>query len=270
VQDRHHKRLLFDFLSGRAAKSPARSVTSLSPARDPVPDLTLRGANCQINLALSFTGRPVTRRNNENRFSSPGVTGQRIFREEPDPPSRAAAPSADNSLAKFFVRKLMLPQAAPRFLEVADANFELLQELSHWVEQRNTNPFPVDALLTHPTLSPYQESAMNNRKNWEDHLERVAIPPLPHTVASGSMPQRFPWKTPSTAYTSFFENEERFRRSYLSGPYPPIEQSRPFSRFPRGKQGTAEAVDSVFAQQSKEDTMTGRRYKHIFESSTVL
>jgi hypothetical protein len=46
----------------------------------------------------------------------------------------------------------MNSQSAARFLDVADANFNLLQELSQWVERRNTNPFPIDDLLAHPTF----------------------------------------------------------------------------------------------------------------------
>jgi hypothetical protein len=206
------------------------------------------------------------------RFSSPGVTGQRIFREEPHAPPRAA-PIRDNSLAKFFVRKLMNAQSAAHFLDGADAHFALLQELSQWVERRNTNPFPIDDLIAHPTLSPYRESVMNNRRNCEDHLERVAIPPLPHTVASASAVRKVPWRTPATAYESFFENDGRFERSYLSGPFPPIEQSRPFGRFPRDREASDNDdgnSDPAFVRQAKEDTETGRGYKRIFESKTIL
>jgi hypothetical protein len=237
--------------------------------RSDPPDLTLRGANCQINFALALNGRPVTRKNNANRFSSPGVTGQRIFREEPDPPPRPLI-SRDNSLARFLLRKLMNVQSAAKFSDVAEGQFGLLQELSQWVEKRNTNPFPVDALLSHPTLSPFRESTMNNRRNTEDHLERAAIPPLPHTVASMSPARHLKWKTPATAYESFFEQGERFQKSYLSGPYPPIEQSRPFGRFPKERDPQAESADDIFARQAKEDTMTGHGYKTIFESKTVL
>jgi hypothetical protein len=84
------------------------------------------------------------------------------------------------------------------------------------------------------------------------------------------VPQRFPWRTPATAYTRFFDEEERFQRSYLSGPYPPFEQSQPFCRFPRGGKAPSDDADSVFARQAKEDTVTGRGYKTIFESRTIL
>jgi hypothetical protein len=82
-----------------------------------------------------------------------------------------------------------------------------------------------------------------------------------------------PWRTPGSAYESFFEVDGRFERSYLSGPYPPIEQSRPFGRFPRDKEGsdTEELeTDPRFVRQAKEDTQTGHRYKRIFESKTIL
>jgi hypothetical protein len=149
-------------------------------------------------------------------------------------------------------------------------------ELTQWVERKNTNPFPVDQLLKHPTLSPYRESTANNQKNREDHLARPNIPPLPYNVLSGPTQKTTPWKTPRTAYSCFFDDdEEKFGKNYLSGPFPPFEQSQPFGKFPHDQGETPTPVvpnrnDPAFVRQAAEDTRTGRQYKHIFESTTCL
>jgi hypothetical protein len=169
----------------------------------------------------------------------------------------------------------MKAQVVSRFRAVANANYRLLQELMQWVERKNTNPFPVDQLLKHPTLSPFRESTANNQRNHEDHLARPNIPPLPYNVQSGPISRAAPWKTPRTAYSCFFEDDERFAKNYLSWPFPPFEQSQPFGKFPHDQGETPtptlpDTRDPVFVRQAAEDTQVGRQYKRIFESTTCL
>jgi hypothetical protein len=154
---------------------------------------------------------------------------------------------------------------------VADCNLHLLQDLNQWLDRKNTKEFPVDGLLTHPTLSPYRAQTANQVRNHEDHLARPNIPPLPHNVNSGPNQARPTWKTPGTAYTAFFDDNDRFKQSYLSPPMPPFEQSQPFCRFPH--EGTAKRSPNqnpAFVEQAKEDTKFGHNYKRIFESKTIL
>jgi hypothetical protein len=169
------------------------------------------------------------------------------------------------------VRRPFHPSAAGRFLATADCSLDLLQDLNQWVDRKNTKEFPVDGLIAHPTLSPYRAQTTNQARNHEDHLARPSIPPLPHDVVSGPNRPHLQWKTPGTAYTSFFDDEERFRRSYVSPPMPPFEQAQPFCRFPPGN--AAKPIpneDPVFVKQAKEDTKFGHNYKRIFESKTIL
>jgi hypothetical protein len=263
-----HRRKFFSFLAGTPAPSrPARVVTSLSGQR---PDFVLNGPACQINLGLSFNPRPVSRQMNRERFASPGITGHGIFREDA-PPARAAAPREEETLATFMVRNLMNATAVPRFRPLANANFKLLQELTQWIERRNTNPFPLDALIAHPTLSPVREFTANRVKNREDHIAAQ----LPHIGQSGPSPRKSAWRTPSTAYSAFFNDEERFAERYWSGPLPPFEQSQPFCKFPQERGVVRPRISSdvqnpVFVQAAAEDSRTGRRYRHIFQSTTCL
>lgn len=271
VSDAKRKRKLFDFLAHKSSSKPSRPTTSLASRSSS--DFVLNTASCQINLNTSFSGRPCTRKINRNRFASTGV-GQ-IFQEEPVVRKReVAAPEKNpNSLAKFIVRKLMNSESIDKFLSVADDNIELLQELSRWVEKKNTSHFPVDNLKNHPTLSPIKERKMNHQCNGEDHLIRQQGPPLPHRVPSQSMSYKSKWTTPKTAYTDFFYDNNSRERMYISVPCPPIEQSQPFCKFPHeGTKVKTRAVPTnlVFVMQAKEDTIAGRNYKRIFESQTVL
>jgi hypothetical protein len=270
VQNRSRRKKLSDFLQGQATPKPTR-VSSLLPTRAD-PGFVLLSPTCQINLARSFNETRTTRRNNSNRFSSPGITGQGIFNESPVIARPRQIPTDNgDSLAQFLVRKLMLASSASRFLSVADANISLLQELNQWVDRRNTSQFPVDNLLSHPTLSPYRAQTVNQGRDREDHLARPNIPPLPHNVGSAPVPVHREWITPGSAYTTFFDDDDRFTKSYLSAPFSPIQQSRPFSKFPPMPSELANVgEDPVFVRQAKEDTQTGRNYKKIFESRTVL
>jgi hypothetical protein len=170
----------------------------------------------------------------------------------------------------------MKANVVSRFRPIANANYRLLQELTQWVERKNTNPFPVDPLVNHPTLSPYHECTANHERNHEDHLARPNIPPLPYKVQSGPTQRTIPWKTPATAYSCFFDDsDEKFTRNYLSGPFPPFEQFQPFGKFPHAHGETRtppvpNTRDPVFVKQAAEDTRTGRQYKQIFESATCL
>jgi hypothetical protein len=274
VQSRGHKRKFFDFIAGSQAQKPTRATTSFKAPHTQI-DFLLHTTNCQINLGYSFNPRPVTRQNNGQRFASPGISGQGIFRENFVETKPRRDPIENETLATFLVRRLMNGDSIARFRPIADANYRLLQELTQWVDRKNTNPFPVDILVKHPTLSPYRECTANGVRNREDHLSRPNIPPLPHKVQSAPIPPKAPWRTPCTQYSAFFDDEERFARGYLSGPYPPIEQSQPFGKFPHdgGETPTPtipDTRDPVFVRQAAEDTQTGRRYKHIFESKTIL
>ena len=272
VSDAKKKRKFFDFLNMTGSSKQSRPTTSL--AGRPSGDFMIHTASCQINLNMSFSGRPCTRKINRDRFASTGV-GQ-IFQEEPvlRKLDKVATPDKNpNSLAKFIAKKLMNPHIAEKFLSIADANIELLQELSRWVEKKNTNPLPVDNLKNHPTLSQVKERKMNHHVNGEDHLIRQQGPPLPHRVPSQSMSYKSKWTTPKTAYTDFFyDNNNRNERMYISVPFTPIEQSQPFCKFPHEnvKAKTRSLTNPVFAMQAKEDTIAGRNYKRIFESPTVL
>jgi hypothetical protein len=266
------RRRLFDFISGAQEVKETRPVTVFaSPQLQR--DFRLNSANSQINLGFSFNPRPMSRQNNRDRFASPGTI--EVFHEEKVDTQSRAKPNEEESLATFMVRKLMNGRVVEKFRALANANYSLLQELTQWVERRNTNPFPVDPLIQHPTLSPFSECRANDKRNREDHLARPNIPPLPYNVQSGPSRRSTPWKTPPTQYTCFFENDERFEKSYLSGPFPPFEQSQPFGKFPperREKLAPApeDTQDLTFTRQAAEDTVVGRQYKTIFESRTCL
>jgi hypothetical protein len=274
VQTGNRKRKLFDFLACKEPKIPTRSTTSLSTTTHSDRDFLLQTPSCQINFSFAFQSRPVTRQNNVQRFASPGCT--QVFHEALPPSQSAQSSSADHeTIATWIIRKLMNPQAVAKYKGIANANLNLLQELSLWVERRNTNPFPVDRLLQHPTLSPYSQSTANHEKNHEDHLARPNVPPLPYMVQSKSDRGHPEWRTPCTAYTSFFDDNERFSRSYLSGPFPPFERSQPFSKFPHGvphavRPPPSEDWDPVFVRQAADDTRINRNYKTIFQSKTCL
>jgi hypothetical protein len=270
VQSRSHRKKFFEFLENPEARKPARALTSLSPGR-PEKDFLLLSPTCQLNFTKPFRDTQTTRRNNRSRFASPGITGHGIFNENPVKSKPRPAAYEGETLGRFIVRRLMLPASAPKFLDIADANIRLLQELNHWVDRKNTNQFPVDNLLTHPTLSPFQAQTANMSRNHEDHLSRPNIPPLPHNVASGPTPLHLFWKTPRTAYTAFFDDDERFRKNYVSPPFPPLESSQPFCKFPQSPAVPPNStVNPLFVRQAKEDTRLGRKYKSIFESKTVL
>jgi hypothetical protein len=268
-QNRSGRKKLFDFLQGEEPRKPTRAITSLSQTR-PERDFVLLSPTCQINLARSFRETQTTRRNNQSRFASPGITGQGIFNEDP-PLIRPRAQPEGDTIGKFIVKRLFLSSVLGHFLSVADCNLRLLQDINQWVDRRNTKEFPVDGLITHPTLSPYRAQTANYDRNHEDHMARPSIPPLPHNVTSGPHNPRSPWKTPGTAYTSFFDDNERFKQSYASPPMPPFEQSQPFCRFPPGAAPRAVPPQNpVFVEQAKEDTKYGHNYKRIFESKTIL
>jgi hypothetical protein len=274
VQSRSHKRKFFAFIAGTQAQKPVRAVSS-TKAPQTQADFLFHTVNCQINLGLAFNPRPVTKQNNNQRFASPGVSGQGIFREGFVEPKPRANPKENETLATFIVGRLMNADVIPCFRPIANANYKLLQELTHWLDRKNTNQFPVDALLKHPTLSPYQECTANSARDREDHLSRPNIPPLPHKVRSAPIPPSVSWRTPCTQYSAFFNDDERFARGYLSGPYLPVEQSQPFGQFPHDRGDTPTPMipdtrDPAFMRQAADDTKTGRRYKDIFESKTVL
>jgi hypothetical protein len=114
LQPANRKRKLFDFLSGHEPKRPARPTTSLSAPAHSGRDLLLSTPTTQINLALSFAERPVTRQNNKQRFASPGCTS--VFHEDPVSSAPAVSHMSDpETIATWIVRKLMNPSAVGRF-----------------------------------------------------------------------------------------------------------------------------------------------------------
>lgn len=227
VGDGKRRRRLMSFLKGQEGKSQFRPGTSMSMKR---PDLVMSMAGCRIDLNQSFAGRPQSRRINRERFASKGVG--LVMSEEPPPLRTRSTKQEETSLAKFTLRKLMKPEAAAKLLSCADSYNALLQQLIQWVERKNTSAFPIDGLREHPTLSPVQERGMNSRTNRADHLIRQQGPPLPYRCVSRCVEKTRPWKTPKTAYSDFFEDDGRLSDSWIPNPFPPLESSQPFCRFP--------------------------------------
>lgn len=261
------KRQLFSFLRAESGKTK-RCCTSMAVFRPA--DLVLRSGNCTIDLNATLNGRPQTRKLNRNRFNSPGISGQGIFKEENEPIPLARSPSKPNhTLAQFLVNKLMLPGPAKTHMDVADEYISLLQELVQWVDKK-TNQFPVDTLRAHPTLCPDVARGVNSRVDREDHLVRQSGPPLPvNTMQMQARVRSGPWRTPGSAYSDQFPT---YGSGNVPSPFPPLEMHRPFCQFPNGERvGTqpAPAADA-FRSQAATDTVTSKRYRSIFESPTCL
>lgn len=261
-----HKRMLFEFLEGKdCRKLSQRPSTSMSSTKSR--DLLLQSAHCRIDLSSSIYGRPTTRKINRDRFSSKGITGEHIFGESA--PVTARDTKDDDSISKFYVKKIMLPQAATRLCAKADDYQKLIHEINTYIEKKSNN-FPVDNLRSHPTLNPTSERTLNNLHNREDHISRVGGPKPPHEVSARSPVAKKPWRTPQTAYSDFFLPEDHYITGPVAFPFPPIEQSQPFCKFPPASGIDGPETNKVFSRQVTHNYERGRSFKGIFESKTIL
>ncbi|OHS97569.1 hypothetical protein TRFO_36172 [Tritrichomonas foetus] len=265
-----HKNKLFSLLKGLEPKnSKARPITSFSPHHEVV----IESSSCRIDLT-SFLGiQSPTRRLNVNRFASNGIIGDKIFGDckAVGTPRRNEGQSA--SLAQFILKKIIKPERLNGIIDKSEGYLSFLEELNNYIEKKANN-FPIDTLRSHPTLNPDKERRINNRRNREDHLTRNGAPPHPHEVRAKPKPRPHPYKTPTSAYTDFFSTDPRYTNLGLSMAFPPFEQSQPFCIFPEASQQktrqTMPKFDPKFIQQAKEDSITNRNYKKIFNSKTIL
>jgi hypothetical protein len=131
VHTQSRRQKLFNFLTGSQTSKPSRTASSLaSPQLQR--DFRLNTTNCQINFGFSFNPRPVSRQTHRDRFASPGITGQCIFREETLETRPRQKPSEEETLATFMLRKLMNPQVVSRFRSVANANYRCFTIVINW------------------------------------------------------------------------------------------------------------------------------------------
>lgn len=284
------KKKLFDFLNcvtplkktvstplGLAGTSASilRSRTALSTSNN---NLIYRSLNCTIDFSPMHNQRPSTRRIDRNRFSSPGSDAIFKLSNSNEPSQKNISTqkvTSDNkcsTLAQFYAKKLLQPFSSKSHFQIADQYFDLLNELSSWVD-RKCNHFPVDELRMHPTLSPNYERQMNYEQDRSDHLLRQSSQQQSSGFSQSSVSAKA-WKTPTTAYSSFFENAGSYKPEILS-PFLPMERSSPFCKFPMSEQKiehfeTQNQTPKEILNQSVDNRKASTRYKNIFQSKTCL
>ena len=279
------KRKLFDFLNctvplksvtstplglaGEAAASILRPRSALSKPTS----LIYRSLNCTIDFSPTHNQRPSTRRINRNRFSSPG--SDEIFKPSSLNPitnnistSKALNEHKCTSLAQFHVKRLLQPSSAKLHYQIADQYFDLLNELSLWVDKK-CNQYPIDDLRLHPTLNPNCERKANLEADRTDHILRQSGPPPPTSYTSQISIKSQAWKTPTTANSSFFDNATSYKPEIIS--FVPMERSSPFCKFPQTEEKIEQnQIPIAFRNQSLENRLANIHYKNIFQSKTCL
>lgn len=280
------KKKLFDFLNcvtplkstastplGLAGES-ASSILRPRSAFSKPSSLIHRSLNCTIDFSPTHNQRPSTRRIDRNRFSSPG--SDEVFNTyNPEPIEKILSKPKEqdeykcSTLAQFYVKKLLQPSSSKSHFKVADQYFDLLNELASWVD-RKCNQFPIDDLRLHPTLNPNYERQMNYEQDRADHLLRQSGPPHPTSYTSQTSVSQQTWKTPTTAYSSFYDNVANYKPGVPS-PFLPMERSSPFCKFPQTEQKIVTiATPKAIINQSVENKKASTRYKNIFQSKTCL
>lgn len=258
-------------IAGESAASILRPRSALTKTST---GLIYRSANCTIDFSPMHNQRPSTRRIDRNRFSSPG--SDEVFKEvtynslsKRSTTLRESTEPQCSSLAQFYVKKLLQPSSAKSHFQIADKYFDLLNELSSWVD-RKCNQFPIDDLRSHPTLNPNVERRVNFESDKMDHLLRTSGPPFPTSFSSQTTISSQPWKTPATAYTAFFDDARNYKAEILT-PFVPMERSSPFCKFPQSEEKkTQTQIPAAFQNQSTENRQASTRYKNIFQSKTCL
>jgi hypothetical protein len=71
------------------------------------------------------------------------------------------------------VKKFLTPEAAEKVLPVARDYVDILQDLQHWVDKKQTN-YPVDTCAVHPTLDPHSARVMVKKK-FEDNGRQAEL-----------------------------------------------------------------------------------------------
>ena len=262
VQKNSKKRALMEFLKlWKTHKQPKRPSTAMHEMKPS--DFILRSSTGTIDFRLSFNGRPCSRKNNRQRFSSSGIYGQDIFGEtEPAFAKASEKETKRDTLAQFVLKKLMNDSFAEKMLPYADENYNLLNELQEWVDKK-ANALPVPLFSEPDDLNPNKERTLNSKTIREDHLGSIRSPKtksrLPYMERS--------WHPPATAYNDFFGDELKGK---LDKPFYPVERSHPFSKFPAKELPPVSITPTEFREQSTQNKEFGKNYKNIFLSKTVL
>ena len=266
----NRRKQLFDFLSGKDPKKSTRPMTSFSRNEN----IVIQSSTCRIDLTanLDLTPKP-TRRCNVNRFKSDGIIGEKIFGDCKAINRTTPLQTENNSLAQFILKKLIRPEKVNLLINKAEDYFLFLQELNQFIEKKS-NILPIDEISEHPSLNPNKERVANLTRNREDHIAREGFPPKPHDVKARTRTVSHPWRTPTTSYTDFFSSDPRYNQYAISSAYSPLDNPVPFSRFPQSSpedmERRSQRFDPKFLKQVKEDSITNRTFKKIFNSKTVL
>ena len=258
---------LFNFLTKKTTKSSSsisRPVSRVSNSSGfSQKSFLLQSSHCTIDFARAFDlePRPGSRQNNPSRFDSPGtdICFHEISECSQGPVRNRSSPS---SISSFLIKKLMKESSYNTYLSIAESYLPLLQTLSSVVDKR-TSKRPIDELRTHPTISPINERSLNATRASQDHLRSNHMYQTMHSKSQTFHPT---WKTPKTCNEDFFDPSDHcIYAKNLSRPYPPLEQSRPFSQFP-----SKEVQRDTQIQRPVSAITDSRRYRSIFSNKTCL
>ena len=242
------------------------------------PRLVSRSATGVIDLNRSFYGDAPRRFLNSKRFAPTAISTEGIFGFPTSYATRSIVSEDSPKYSEFIVKKLFQPAAAREISLRADEYFDLLQVLLKWVDKK-TNQYPIDPIRGRKSLEPRTEGALTKAKNEEDHMYPAGHRPitkaqLPKGLRSRGGAQAIK-NFMTSHYTDSFcdESHQEWLKSTprVTDSCKPIQNPAPYAMFPGNPFERERAVfDEYILQQSRENSISGKINRDIFNSKTCL
>ena len=257
---------------------PSTASRTLSYHYQVQPDLIARDANGVIDLNRSFYGDAPRRFLNSKRFAPTAIATEGVFGFPT--PYKTRSVDTPPKYSEFIVKKLLKPHAADEVSFRADECFDLLQELLKWVDKK-TNDYPIDPIKGRKCLQPRTEGALTKAKLDEDHIypaghkrpgrrPQTAKPPVERTRGAKAIKNFM-----TTNYMDNFCDDDH--QSWLQRspdprrPCKPVKNPAPYAMFPINPYERERfAPDPYILAQARENRISGKMNRAIFESKTVL
>ena len=253
---------------------------SFSMTHDPDPGLVVRSGTGVIDFNRSVLGDTL-RKVDPRAFRPTLIQSEGIFGFPT--PYKTRSWEQQPTYSEFLLKKLFKPNVANKILDRCDEYFDLLQELVKWCDKKG-NGYPVDPIKGRKNLKAETEREANKAKNSEDHMYPPGYRKLevrkgtilnPKIKVRGADLSMMTKKLMTSAYVDSFCDETHkawLERSPETSPsYKPVDNPTPYAYFPGNPfERDIYEPDEYIYQQARENRISGRMNRDIFNSKTCL
>ena len=257
---------------------PTDTAKMLSFRYQVEPDLISRSSTSVIDLNRSFYGNAPRRFLNSKRFAPTAISTEGIFGFPTPYTTTRSVTAGGPKYSEFIIKRLFKPSVAQEISLRSDEYFDLLQVLQKWVDKK-TNQYPIEPIRRGDILHPRVELALSKAKNEEDHMYPCGHRPivkaqLPKGLRSRGGAQAIR-NFMTSNYTDSFcdESHQEWLKETpkVTDTCKPIQNPAPYAMFPTNPFERERAIiDDYILQQSRENLISGKMNRAIFESKTCL